>query len=109
MNLKTETLNMLNDNNKSVKDIKEFYIAYTSHKDENGNFKWNYKQTEIYGDINSFDIAKLDFEYDNGYGSQEIEGFISFADNTWLEREEYDGSEWWNFKECPKIEWYTKE
>jgi hypothetical protein len=109
MNLKTETLELLKDNNKTLDDIKEYYINYTEHRDENGKFYYNYKHTEFYGDGNSFDISKLDFEYDDSYGTQEVHGFISFTDDTWLEREEYDGSEWWDFKECPKIEWYTKE
>lgn len=54
-------------------------------------------------------MPELDFEYNAGYGSQEIEGFISFTDDTWLEREEYDGSEWWDFKQCPKLEDFIKE
>ena len=35
--------------------------------------------------------------YDNGYGSQEVLPSlrIAFKDGTWLERREYDGSEWW--------------
>jgi hypothetical protein len=35
--------------------------------------------------------------YDSGYGSQEILPSlrIAFKDSTWLERMEYDGSEWW--------------
>lgn len=35
--------------------------------------------------------------YDNGYGSQEVLPSlrIAFEDGTWLERREYDGSEWW--------------
>jgi len=49
-------------------------------------------------------LHKLDFEYDNGYGGQELFGTIWLAkENTWLERGEYDGSEWWEHKECPQI------
>jgi len=45
----------------------------------------------------------LDFEYDSGYGIQEIYGTIWFEDKTWATREEYDGSEWWEYHEQPEI------
>ena len=49
-------------------------------------------------------LQKLDFEYDAGYGGQELYGLVwLMEENTWLERGEYDGSEWWNFQECPPI------
>jgi len=49
-------------------------------------------------------LAKLDFEYDSGYGMQEILGTVwLMEENTWLERGEYDGSEWWEYNKCPKI------
>lgn len=40
-------------------------------------------------------LDKLDIEYDNGYGSQELFGMVLFTDKSWISREEYDGSEWW--------------
>lgn len=46
-------------------------------------------------------LPKLNFEYDNGYGSQELRGCIWYKDGTWSERGEYDGSEWWEHKYCP--------
>ena len=42
-------------------------------------------------------------DYDSGYGSQEWEGWVSFTDGTWIERSEYDGSEWWSYRSCPKL------
>jgi hypothetical protein len=48
-------------------------------------------------------ISELDFNYDNGYGGQELFGNVWFVDGTWCERGEYDGSEWWEYKECPVI------
>ena len=54
----------------------------------------------------------MDFIYDNGYGSQEIaHDLIIVGANWWLERHEYDGSEWWEFKEYPAkpmVERYTE-
>lgn len=43
---------------------------------------------------NSF-LVSLDFEYDSGYGGQELFGVIWYVDGTWSERGEYDGTEWW--------------
>ena len=48
-------------------------------------------------------LEKLNFEYDEGYGCQELFGFIWYDDGTWSEREEYDGSEWWKYKKLPEI------
>lgn len=49
-------------------------------------------------------IQMLDFEYDNGFGGQELFGFIWYKDGTWSERGEYDGSEWWEYKERPALD-----
>lgn len=48
-------------------------------------------------------ISRLDFEYDPGYGGQELYGIIWYKDGTWSERGEYDGSEWWEHKICPEF------
>ena len=48
-------------------------------------------------------IKKLDVEYDDGYGGQELFGTIWLKDGTWMDRGEYDGSEWWNYQVCPKV------
>ena len=55
----------------------------------------------------TFDYAnflhKLDFVYDNGFGSQELFGILWFEGGTWAARVEYDGSEWWGFHSLPPI------
>lgn len=45
-------------------------------------------------------FAKLaDVEYDAGFGTQEVAtDLIVVGDDWWLERIEYNGSEWWSFK-----------
>jgi hypothetical protein len=49
-------------------------------------------------------LEKLNFEYDNGYGGQVLYGIVWLSeDNTWYERGEYDGSEWWVYQECPQV------
>lgn len=53
-------------------------------------------------DLRKF-FSEIDFEYDNGYGGQELYGNVWFNDGTWLERGEYDGAEWWEHKKLPEI------
>ena len=48
-------------------------------------------------------LNSLDFTYDNGYGAQHLYGTVWLYDGTWLERREYDGSEWWNVCSAPTI------
>lgn len=57
--------------------------------------------TEAYSTWKEFErVANI--EYDNGYGGNEIAGnLIVVGKDWWLERGEYDGSEWWNFKTIP--------
>lgn len=52
----------------------------------------------------------LNFEYNDGYGLQELEGTVwCTVDNgestrtTWFSRHEYDGSEWWVYNDIPEI------
>lgn len=49
------------------------------------------------------DMIKLfDVFYDNGYGGAEIAlDLLVVGDDWWLERHEYDGSEWWEYKQLP--------
>lgn len=57
-----------------------------------------------------FGITKENFEqvakktiYNSDFGSAEVaEDLVIVGDNWWLERHEYDGAEWWEYKETPK-------
>lgn len=57
-----------------------------------------------------FGITKENFEqvarksnYYSGFGSAKVaEDLVLVGDNWWLERHEYDGNEWWEYKETPK-------
>lgn len=60
-----------------------------------------YKKVEYEQFLNS-----LDFEYDNGFGIQYIYGIVWLENNQWLERVEYDGSEYWKCTTVPKIPEY---
>ena len=46
-------------------------------------------------------LAAID--YDRSYGAAEIatDLVILFRDRTWMERGEYDGSEWWDYRTPP--------
>ena len=50
------------------------------------------------------DFEKLaDFIYDNDFGIPKILLDLKIVGNDfWLERHEYDGAEWWEFKTMPK-------
>lgn len=84
MNLRKETLEILKAYNKTVEDIR-----FICSGDRNIP-------------IDLFFI-KADREYNNGYGGAEVDEYLQIVgDNWWLERGEYDGSEWWEFKTMPK-------
>lgn len=85
MNLKEETRAVLKEHGKTAQDV-----LWCGNK-EFGYFSFS----EL------LEIAPTD--YDNGYGGQEIaKDLYIVGDDWWLERHEYDGSEWWEFKSLPK-------
>jgi hypothetical protein len=52
----------------------------------------------------------LDKDYDNGFGVQKLFGVVWFLDGTWLEREVYDGNEWWRHLKTPEFpDWDLEE
>ena len=53
-------------------------------------------------DYQSF-LDTLDYEYDRGFGLQEVFGTIWLEDGTWFTRWEYDGSEGWEYHSMPEI------
>lgn len=83
-NLLKETLGVLECNNKTLDDV------------------------EWIGDEHFF-ISKEDFlkkadkYYDAGYGCAEVNMNLTICGKDfWLERHEYDGSEWWEYKTMPQ-------
>lgn len=84
-NLKNETLKILYENGKRMEDV-----------------CW------VGGDDFSIPISLFwelaDQEYDNSYGAQIVAvDLVVVGNDFWLERHEYDGSEWWEFKEKPAM------
>jgi hypothetical protein len=64
--------------------------------------EWIGSESHGYIDIDTF-IKFADIEYDAGFGGQKIaQDLVIVGKNWWLERGEYDGSEWWAYKTLPK-------
>lgn len=83
-NLLNETIEKLKDNKKTQSDV--IWCGSV----EFGWFSW-----EEYKKLSNI-------EYDSGFGGQEIATDLLIVGDTWyLERHEYDGSEWWEFKKIP--------
>lgn len=80
---------------KTLEDIDYWWVGWY---DEENQCIFNSDSIEI---MKKFLQDKYAY-YDNWWGSQELYWEIVFKDKTWLERGEYDGSEWWEYKKCPE-------
>lgn len=87
-NLYDETLYILEENGKTESDVIWFghlFYDYEAFEYPREKFK-----------------AFLDFEYDGGFGIPEIDEHLYVVGHDWwLERHEYDGLEWWEYKTLP--------
>lgn len=84
-NLWEETTNKLKEHSLSFDDV-----LYIQGKDF-GITKENFKE-----------VAKRT-DYHSGFGAQKVaKDLILVGKGWWLERGEYDGSEWWRFVELPE-------
>ena len=63
----------------------------------------SYTRSEKIEGVLDFVLPKLDFDYDHSYGAQRLFGTVWYSDGTWSERGEYDGSEWWEHRQCPPL------
>lgn len=85
VNLYDELIEALDKNDKKLSDI-----------------KWIGVMGEGCFDTKQFLKIAKEFSYDSGFGLIEInEQLIVVGKDWWLERHEYDGSEWWEFKTMP--------
>jgi hypothetical protein len=51
-----------------------------------------------------FEIIAKQFCFYSGFGGQEVNGeLVIVGKDWWMEREEYDGSEWWRFCQMPAM------
>ena len=93
-NLLQETIEILEYHGKTLSDI--IFIRQDHH------YKWD--QPACNHKIEDLEALKLllDTEYDDGYGSPEVNTNLQLVGKDfWLERHEYDGSEWWEYKTLP--------
>jgi hypothetical protein len=90
INLMEETLSVLTRYNKSTLDV-NFVI-----------WKENYKNNFKYCTFSEFLVKAKDINYDNGHTTEIINNYIKIVGDTWwLERSNYDGAEWWEYKTIP--------
>ena len=87
MNLLRETVAILEENGKSLSDIQFVYTDEGCFIPTNGCKQF------------------LNVNYNNGYGLNEIRLDLKLVGKDfWLERHEYGGAEWWEFKQLPKFD-----
>ena len=84
MNLLQETIDDIKDYGKSIDGIENIGSE---------QYSCTWEEFKVLADIN----------YDSGFGGQNVscDLVILFKDKSWMERGEYDGSEWWEFKSPP--------
>ena len=92
MNLLEETLEILEEYDKTPGDVLWVGTVTTLRWRERDPFSYSWEEFKVVADIN----------YDNSFGHNEISsGLLVVGKDWWLERGEYDGSEWWEFKSYP--------
>ncbi len=97
MNARQEFLEFVKDKPRVVcAKLEDVYYA----SDDEGE-EWTLYEGYIDGDYERF-LESIDFNYDDGYGSQHLGGTIWFEDGTFADRGEYDGSEWWEYHKAPE-------
>ena len=90
-NLWEETIELLKEKDKTFDDV--LYIQGDDFKVTKENFESVAKKTD----------------YDSGFGAQHVAtDLVLVGDDWWIERAEYDGSEWWEFKSIPVRKQYMK-
>ena len=100
-NLLEETIKYLREYDKQPSDVLWVGRDY---------YDWNLKKQVRYKDTWDSFCVKADFEYNSGYGAVEIpDDIVIVGKDFWLERHQYDGSEWWEFKMMPLEPTETQE
>lgn len=98
MNLLSETLEKMEQSGKTFKDVEQVTWEVVV-KREWKDGKRTYETEQCWCSWETFAEAAHTIDYDDGYGSQEIEETLEilFKDGSWMQRREYDGSEGWAY------------
>lgn len=92
INLLKETLDVMKENGKTPEDVVFVQIP-----------QCNWREKPIQQGSWADFAAIANFSYDNGFGGNKINLCLRIVGvDWWLERHEYDGSEWWEFKTRPQ-------
>lgn len=101
VNLLKETIECLHEHGKQESDV--IWV---------GRDYFDYRKQERICYKNNWDNFRInaDFWYDDGYGGNEIGLDLKVVGKDfWLERQEYDGAEWWEFKALPTAPEETRD
>jgi hypothetical protein len=98
MNAKEEFIQSI----QSMGEIKCASISYGDYLEEGNCKELHLPVGHSKAEYTAF-LEGLDFNYDSGFGSQELFGTVWFKDGDWAIRGEYDGSEWWECLSLPNI------
>lgn len=97
MNLLKETEEFLTNHDKSGEDVRYVICLEPDFLKDIGTPK-----VDALGSWDDF-VAFADFDYNPSYGGAEVNTDLKIVgDDWWIERGEYDGSEWWEFKTLPQ-------
>ena len=106
INFYDETYKAIIESNHTVDDIDFFSMIMGVGETSHNIWKFTIvmdNRIEIQFKFDDFK-RNANFYYDNGYGKIVINNTLKivFKDGNWLERHEYDGSEWWEYIKIPK-------
>lgn len=87
VNLLAETVKVLEEHGRSLDDIIRILVYEGC----------SFESVKATLSVDQFVKLASETEYDDGYGTQEICNMVAYGINFWLFRNEYDGSEWWEY------------
>ena len=99
INLLEETIQAIEKSGHSIEDIHHVVV-----KDKEASFLKNVP-VSIATTWDTFVEMAKNFNYYSGYGNEAVWVYsrVVFNDRSYLERAEYDGSEWWRFIDIPDL------
>lgn len=97
-----ELIDKLEEIYKTTQDIQWAKILYRHFmNDDENEMSIYFPGDKRFDTFEDFKNVLKNINYENRFGGQQLFGFVVFTDNSWLERGEYDGFEWWEYKRTP--------